>query len=282
MMKAMNRMVFRSVILLASLTLLWACSKDDDENNSTYSVANVSESPAWQIDWSNNQERPDWQEPVASDYENWAVMLFKIEDELSPYVSDNDMMALFVDGELRGLAKPAISLGEGYEDGKFFLLKAYGNDSGQSLLDVTLRYYSSSLSHIFTRSAQIHYVPDEVYGVDEDYMPQFTLGAEKYTTTMSLQLSTSPIAKLFEMPEASSAKAKDEASPIVVPEEGDVVAAFVGGECRGVYTLDGQLVGPDVSMTILGTSAGESFTLKYFDVDEMTVYTFTDAVKMKK
>lgn len=279
----MKRILFRNILILASLTFLWACDGDDDGKTSGYSVTNVSEVPEWQIDWSSNQERPDWQEPVASNYENWAVMLFIMEDELRPYVDENDMMALFVGNELRGLASPAISIGDGDDDSAFFLLKAYGNDSGQTLLTVTLRYYSSRLKHIFTRSAQIYYEPDKVYGIDEDLQPQFSLGSEKYPIVMNLPLSTSPLAMLFEsgQSEEQSSKFQTAASPIVEPSEGDIVAAFVGSECRGIYTLDDNLLDASVEITVFGRSAGESVTLKYFDADEMTVYTFTDAVKVE-
>ncbi len=279
----MKRILFRNILMLASLTFLWACDGDDDGKTSGYSVTNVSEVPEWQIDWNNNQERPDWQEPIASDYENWAVMLFKMEETLRPYVDQNDMMALFVGDELRGLARPAINIGNGEDDDAFFLLKAYGNDSGQTLLNVTLRYYSSRLNHIFTLSSQISYVPDEVYGVDDDLLPQFTLGAEKYPVKMSLQLSTSPLAVLFESKniEEPNAKTQTATSPIVEPSEGDIVAAFVGGECRGIYTLDYNLLDDSIEMMVFGSAAGESVSLKYFDADEMRVYTFTDVLKIE-
>ena len=51
-------------VLLASL-ILGACSSndDDDSKNAGYTETALSEAPVWQIDWSNDQERPDWSEP---------------------------------------------------------------------------------------------------------------------------------------------------------------------------------------------------------------------------
>ena len=41
-------------------TLVCACSSDDDNTNVAYTETFVNEAPKWQIDWSNNQERPNW------------------------------------------------------------------------------------------------------------------------------------------------------------------------------------------------------------------------------
>ena len=61
--------IYLSLVLLTSL-LLGACSSDDDNNDAAYTETTQSEAPDWQIDWSNNQERPDWEEPDGTLYEN--------------------------------------------------------------------------------------------------------------------------------------------------------------------------------------------------------------------
>ena len=50
------------LVLLSSLILGACSSNDDDDANAVYSEE-VSQAPEWQIDWSNNQERPNWTEP---------------------------------------------------------------------------------------------------------------------------------------------------------------------------------------------------------------------------
>ena len=86
--------------------------------------------PTWQIDWNHDQQRPDWKEPDGSIYENWTILKVQIEEALRPYASSGDLMALFVNGELRGLASPAVIVSTGQTDNGKFLMKAYGNESG--------------------------------------------------------------------------------------------------------------------------------------------------------
>ena len=88
--------------VLASL-FLGACSSSDNSDSSdnkqpSYTETAQTEAPAWGMDWSNNQERPDWTEPdFPSIYENWTVMKVQIEKTLEPYTSEGDLLALFVE-----------------------------------------------------------------------------------------------------------------------------------------------------------------------------------------
>ncbi len=128
------------------------------------------------MDWNNGQERPDW---VASDeaiYENWTILMVRIEEALRPFVSEDDMMALFVDGELRGLAKPAASLDGAQADDATFVMKAYGNEGGTEKVNVALKFYCHNLRHVFTLSEDIVMSSDESTGTDEDFIPEFTRG----------------------------------------------------------------------------------------------------------
>ena len=89
-----------------------ACSSSDDEETpSGYTVETVAEAPAWHVDFSGSESRPDWQEPNPADYENWTIMLVQLEDALKPYTTESDLLAFFVGGELRGLTSPAVSQG---------------------------------------------------------------------------------------------------------------------------------------------------------------------------
>lgn len=251
----MNKNIIYSVaILLASLTF-GACSSDDDNTPAGYTVETVSQAPAWQVDYSGSESRPDWQEPNTGDYENWSIMLVQLEDALKPYVSGEDLMALFIGGQLRGLTSPATSQGTGSENDKgSFVLKAYGNEADQNVVSLTLSYYCSQLKQTFSRTVQMRYDMGKVYGLDEDLIPQFTLGAAKY-----------PVVK-----QVNPASLTAFANAAITPAEGDIVAAFVGSECRGVSTLN--------SLTVFGRSAGEHVTLKYYQAATGKVYTFPDAV----
>lgn len=239
--------------------LVCACSSDDDNSTAGYTVETVSQAPAWQVDYSGNESRPDWQEPNTGDYENWSIMLVQLEDALKPYVTDDDLMALFIGGQLRGLTSPATSQGTGSENDKgSFVLKAYGNEADQNVVSVTLSYYCSQLKQTFSRTVQMRYDMGKVYGLDEDLIPQFTLGAAKYPVVK--QLTVTPA---------------DLSIDGVTFARGDMVAAFVGSECRGVYTLDANLLDTPVTMTVFGRQEGEAYTLKYYNAATQRVYTLS-------
>ena len=139
--------IYLSIVLLASL-VLGACSSNDndDSKNAAYSEEKVSEAPEWQIDWSNSQDCPDWSEPDGTLYENWTILMVQIEETLQPFVSENDMMAIFVNGELRGLANPATIMDGELTGTATFLMKAYGNETSKETVHASLQYYSQKLN----------------------------------------------------------------------------------------------------------------------------------------
>lgn len=248
-------------VLLASL-ILGACGGSDDDNeggnqNAIYTETTVGEAPAWQIDWSFNQARPNWTEPNASLYENWTILMVQIEEALEPYISANDMMAVFINGELRGLANPA-TLADGTRTNKF-LLKAYGNETGTETVNISLQYYCQRLNHIFNLSDDINLDTDITTGIDEDYIAPFTFGSAKY-----------PVSMVF-----NTANLLAKAS--IQPGSGDVLAAFVGSECRGVSTPTSS----NLSLVVFGREEGETITLKYYQAATNKVFTFNNAGKTK-
>jgi len=190
---------------------------------SAYTVTTVTEAPDWQMDWSYNQERPDWQAPNATDYANFSVMFIKLEATLQPYASKDDLMAIFVGDELRGVASPAYVVGNEDTAPNTFVLKAFSNEGNGDVVDLTLKYYNAQLKQIFTCTKTITYDMEEVFGIEEDFIPQFTLGSAKY-----------PVVNTVDMMSILAGAA-------ITPAEGDIVGAFVGDECRGVWTMaDGQ------------------------------------------
>ena len=242
-------------ILLASL-VLGACSSDND---GPFTVITPDEVPVWHVDWNNDQTRPNWTEPDASLYENWTILKVQIEDELKPYVSEGDLMALFVNGELRGLASPAVNASDGQTAGGKFLMKAYGNETSKETVHASLQYYSQKLKHLFTLSANINLSSDVTTGTDEDYVPLFTLGSAKY-----------PVVKTENVESLLTVAG-------ITPARGNIVGAFVGDECRGKVELSGLGI---TLLDIYGRSAGESVTLKCYDAAKGLMYTIPDAVKM--
>ena len=245
-------------LFILCLALFCACSSDDDDTPSGYTVETVSQAPMWQLNWSGNDVRPDWQEPNPSDFENWTVMLVQLEDELKPYASADDMMAFFVYDDLRGLAKPAINVSEDETDAHYYLIKAFGNESGQELLEVTVKYYCSQLKQVFSRTVQMRYNVGEVYGINEPLVPQFTLGSSKYPVVTNLVITAADLPTI----DVSFAA-------------GDLLAAFVGDECRGTYTLDGSLLNAPITLPVFGRQEHEAYTLKYYNAASGRIYTFS-------
>ena len=237
--------------LLASL-VLGACSSDSGDD-AVYTVTEVTEAPVWQMDFSGSENRPNWQEPNPASYENWTILLVQLEDELKAYTSGEDLMALFIGGELRGLTSPALS--SDAADKGTFILKAYGNEGDQNMVNLTLKYYCSQLKQTFSRTVQMKYVMGKVYGLEENIVPQFTLGPDKYPVVKTININAII------------------ATASIEPAQGDYFAAFFGEECRGI--------GNGTTMLLYGREEGESVTLKYYQAATGKVYTFPDAVQIK-
>ena len=247
-------------------TLVCACSSDSDSNsngnepkNTGYTETAVSAAPVWAIDWTNNQERPNWTEPDASLYSNWTILKVQIEDALQPYASDGDLMALFVNGEIRALAKPAVSVSGGQTATGKFLMKAYGNETGSETVNMSLQYYSQTLKHLFTLTEDITLDSDETTGIDEAFVPGFTLGSAKYPVQKTVGVE--PLLTKVGL----------------TPVSGNTVAAFVGEECRGTVSLSAS---GSTQLLIFGRNTGESVTLKYYDATAGKLYSIPDAVKL--
>ncbi|MBQ7443879.1 MAG: dockerin type I repeat-containing protein [Bacteroidaceae bacterium] len=221
-----------------------------------YTVTPAEQAPQWQIDWRYNQQRPEWQEPQAAAYSTFAVMLITIEEELQPYATPNDLMAIFVGDELRGLASPLVQA-NGTVDATRFLLKAYSNEGSGDNVDITLQYYNAQLKQLFTLAEKMTLDEDANLGIYDDFVPFFTLGTAKYPVVTTID------------PEATLAAAG------ITPAVGDVIAAFVGDECRGVSQWS-ELLGATLSVFLY--AADEDIVLKYYDAKGHRIITFDSSM----
>jgi hypothetical protein len=137
-------------------------------------------------------------------------------------------------------------------------MKAYGNESGSETVNMSLRYYNSTLRHMFTLSDEITLSSDETTGTDEDYIPPFTMGSEKYPLMKTVDVE--PILKLIGVETGSG-----------------MIAAFDGNECRGVAPVSAF---GSSQLLIHGRTSGEVITLKFYEEATMRLFTITDAVRM--
>jgi hypothetical protein len=181
----------------------------------------------------------------------------QLEDALAAYVSKEDLMAIFINDELRGLVGPAVNVNT-EELSNRFLLKVFGNETGSETVKMAVTYYCAQLKHIFTLSEEIKMDDDETTGIDEDFILPFTLGSAKY-----------PVVKTGEVEPILTAIG-------ITPETG-TVGAFVGNECRGTVTLSAS---GKTSLVVFGRNAGETVTLKYYNPAKSVVYTIPNAVTL--
>lgn len=156
------------LVLVLFAALAWGCGSDDDDND--FTLTTIAGAPTWQVDFSGNEVAPDWPEPNPGNYENWTIMLVEIEDALKPYSSADDLLALFVDDDLRGLSRPVINLSVGDDedvrkdesDKDLYILKAYGYETGENEVNMTLRYYCSRLKQMFSLTKRMKFDVDYI------------------------------------------------------------------------------------------------------------------------
>lgn len=233
------KITIKMMMLMAALTLVWGCKSDKD--NKTYSTFVASEAPDWKVDLSSNDARPMWTDPNPSLFESSMIIMVKLQDELVPYSTDEDIMSVFINDECRAIARPD---GEGNDI--YFILNIHGNDSDREVL-FTLNYYCASLKQLFTVSGEGKYKAEKNYGTDKDYIVPILQGSTKYPVQTKLQVGL-PELKPFET------------------SSNDMMAAFVGNECRGVCK-------PGETLTVYSPQAGESVQLRYYSEQMKGIYT---------
>ena len=264
----MKKSFYYTTMLVAALVMLWSCSSSDDDENEEKQVTSYTETPAtetpeWIVDWTANDAAPDWKMPEASVFENWSILMVKLQPELASYATDDDMMAVFINDNLRAAAQPAASMASAAETGDdsvFFILKVYGNDViSNKTQEFTLKYYSNHFHQMFSLTGQEKFVPERVYGVDEDFIPPLTTGSTKYPVVMNLDIT--PTIKQDSTLNFSA---------------DDLLAVFVGDECRGVYSAYNGLISQPVSMTVYGKQEGEAATVRYYNAQKKAVLSFKE------
>ena len=261
-------------LMVAALMVTWGCSSsdDDDENDNDpktqlgYVMSALENAPDWKIDWSSNDPAPNWESPDPTNFESWAVLMVKLDSDISEYATENDMMAVFVDDELcaTSLSSKNLSGQIREDDGSvYFILKIFRNSFSGGTVNFTLKYYSNTLHQMFTLEGQEKFVAERVYGVNEDFEPKFTSGSSKYPVVTELEITTN-------FTELSG----------ITPSAGDVIGVFVGDECRGLYKLNDAMSAAEIKFLAFGRELDETATLKYYSVEKQSVLTFKDTFKL--
>lgn len=220
----------------------------------------VSEAPAWQVadnapasapgwraDFTGNASVPSWTDPDKSVYPMSMTAVVRLSPVLETLAADGDMMAAFIGGECRGVAKKVMNDGVRL----FFLhVKAPSSENG----DVEFRYYSAAAKRVYVSVASdVKYEVDKIYGTAENpAFPDFEQSGP------------------FPVPTKAWVKVDKAQLPFTVAA-GDELQAFVGDECRGI-----KHVASEADMLycydILGRAEGEQVMFRYYSAEKKQVF----------
>lgn len=238
------------MMLTAVLTLMWGCSSDDDgnENNGNNSTSVSSPKPTWAINWSSDITPPDWQDPDVTKYECSMDMLITLSKDITPYSTDGDLMALFMNGECRGVGYRNVM-----SDGSVaFLLHVKGSsEEAEKLLE--LRFYCDSLHYLSIKKQAYPFTPNNL--MDETYQAVLDLG---YGSTKYPYFTEMTV----EMPELLPFTKRDD----------DMLAVFVGDECRGVGMHDSDIF-PGWRVVVYSYQPHETAYIRYYSAEKGCIYT---------
>lgn len=227
------------MLVAAAFTLAWSCSSSDEDDNNSDGLTGTStflasQQPQWQVDMNDNQQCPQWTAPDPSKYESKMIVMLRLQDELVPYSTDDDLIAVIAGDECRALSKR-----DGNAQKVYFVINVHGKNS-ESGGDFRLCYYSGGLKQLFELDTpQNTFFNERNVGIDNDFSPPLLDGATKYAVKTKVTVN---------FPQTDG-------EPILT--ESDLLAVFVDGECRGVGHI-GQ------SFTVFTNSSGEKGELRYY------------------
>ena len=244
--------------LLLVSALLCGCSDDDDNGGEQQTVLKEISAgkPDWTIDLTYNEPVPNWQAPDPSLFENWMIIMVRMQEELNPYISDDDMLALFVGDQLRAVSHPAKPADEHVDDddATFFILKVMGNESSNQEIEATLKYWSAKLHQTFSINGKGRFIPENVKGVDTEFLPDIMLGSTKYPVTSWLRVGFVPEDYGF------------------VHSDGDMLAVVIGNECRGYSHIYRNGYTDQHRIIVFSRQEGEEARLLYYNANTDRVY----------
>ena len=259
--RIMKNIVYYSALMAAALTMVWGCGSSDDnkegpdlgEKNTISWIKVNGSADNWHVDWNGKDPRPEWSAPSLRGFETWMILMVTLQPELAAYSSKEDLMAVTINNEIRAVSSPAISMDE--TNDVFFILKILGNETSEERVGMTLEYYCSKLHQTFILKGSQYFVPELVYGVEEVFIPDILSGCPNYPVTM-------PVSIKFPMA----------AEEVIKPKQGDLVAVFVGDECRGVTTINSSSFSSPIRMAVYGRNEGETGIIYYYSASENTAW----------
>ncbi len=268
--------IFNIFLLTAALTIAWGCSSTEDDaiqpkqgtgSNSkvpdstkvdsiSYKFTLTAEQPTWTVDWTWNDEAPDWQSPEdASVFESRMYVCLTLGYDLLPYASEDDKVALFVGEECRGVTSPYYA-----SDYSIYFNVIVLGDHKDSERKMTIKYYCAKMKQIFTLDGFYTFLPEVTLGDNYDLELKLGDGSPKYSYSfLTVRMySAAPLTSSYN----------------------DVLGVFINGECRGVGHLNEKFkvwIDKDVEQVDAST-----IELRYYNVEKGGYYTipFTENLEL--
>ena len=196
---------------------------------------------------------PDWQPPPPGAHPEAMAVTGVVRVRGVDLRSSSDLVAAFVDGEVRGVASPTLVGGR-----RVFFLSVAGS-TGDAVLGippdgtVTFRAYDASADVVHYLTPELLFDPGAPVGTASSPLVWTPTSGEPPTWTVD------PAA--FEGSMTVTATVVDAAGGPVA-ETGTRLAAFVGDELRGVADVRTTSLGPRAFLTVYG-GPGEVETLAF-------------------
>lgn len=200
--------------------------------------------PDWKIDMDMNQDAPVYSLPDANIMPASMTAVLQLTPFLETYLNAGDKMLAYIGNECRG--EGVLKTVEGKKL-FYIMIKAPSTETGK----ISFLYYSKNNHAVYQTAPDVAFEVDRIYGnVEAPVFPDFEQ-AGKYPNYMQVTV---------QLPEELPGEWRQD----------DVVAAFVGNECRGV----GQLVGDRLyTMEVRGTKNGaEKLYFKYYNASNKNIY----------
>lgn len=213
-------------------------------------------SPEWILDLKENDAIPDWQAPDQHLYPGSMTAIIRLTPYLEKHLALNDKMAAMIGDKCHGVAQPMVIDGVNY----FYIqIKAASDEQG----DVIFKYYSNKNNKLYTSAEKVPYRIDKIYGTSQaPAYPDFE-SSGRYPVFMNVFLQPDMQTIPFEV------------------QPGDMIAAFVGNECRGSVTLNSINYNNKIfNIEIRGKETGESVTLKYYSNAKKMIYQLDEQFKI--
>lgn len=251
-------MNIKYLVLSLFAIMVYGCSSGGDDAQPSpagpateQSVFQASAKPSWNVDWTWNSPRPDWAEAGSHNYSCSMQMLVYLDYDLLPYASEDDLMAVFMNGTCRAISKPNIV---DYGDKVVFLLNIQGDDE-ETRGEMTLQYYSAQQHHLFVIDAMPPFKPNNLWEDESSIVIWLGQGSTKfpYTTGVTVLLPDLPAFEKIEK---------------------DMAFVFVGDECRGVLVPSEQY--PGFKGTAWSRQPGETAEIRYYSDSQQGYYTMKE------